>query len=112
MKKVSEMLIAISGDLLQAPDSLVEMQAHLDIAAHAWNLSLLPKAKSKYELQKFIKTQKPNAPNLEQLKGLEAEYERIIEQKQKLFPDVLNKIKLAEAVETSKNKYIIRAYFL
>ncbi|MFK7891132.1 MAG: hypothetical protein AB8B63_09995 [Granulosicoccus sp.] len=53
MKKVSEMLIAISGDLLQTPDNLVEMQAHLDIARHAWNLAILSEEKEKHELKKF-----------------------------------------------------------
>ena len=112
MKKVSEMLVAISGDLLKTPDSLIEIQAHLDLVAHAWNLSILPKEKEIIELQKFLKKQEPYAPSPEALKGLESEYRRIIEQKQKLYPDVLSKIKHAEAVETSKDNYIIRAYFV
>ena len=112
MKKVSEMLIAISGDLLKTPDSLVEMQAHLDIAAHAWNLSILSKDKEKYELRMFMKEQEPYAPSPEELKGLEWEYKRIIKQKRKLYPEVLSKVKHAEAVETSKDNYIIRAYFV
>ena len=112
MNKVSEMLIAISGDLLKIPDNLKEMQAHLSLVVHAWNLSILPKEKEKDELQKFIKKQKPYAPSPEDLKGLEWEYRRIIKQKRKLFPDVLSKIERAEAVETSKDNYIIRAYFL
>ena len=112
MKKVSEMLIAISGDLLKTPDSLPEMQARLDIAAHAWNLSILPREKTKYELKKFIKEQEPYAPSPEQLSELASEYKCIIDLKRKLFPEVSNEIKFAEAVETSKDDYIIRAYFV
>ena len=112
MKKVSEMLIAISGDLLKTPDNLAEMQAHLSLVVHAWNLSILPKDKAKHELQKFLIKQKPYAPSPEDLKGLEWEYKRIIKQKRKLYPDVLSTVERAEAVETSKDNYIIRAYFV
>lgn len=112
MKKISEMLIAISGDLLQTPDNLMEMQAHLDLARHAWNLAILPEEIEKQELQAFLKKQAPYAPSAAALKGLEGEYKRIIKQKRKLFPEVLSEIKHAEAVETSKDEYIIRALFV
>lgn len=112
MKKISEMLIAISGDLLQTPDNLMEMQAHLDIAMHAWNLAIMPVEKEKYELQMFLGERAPYAPSAEALKGLELEYNRIIKQKRKLYPAVLTEIKYAEAVETSKDNYIIRALFV
>lgn len=112
MKKISEMLIEISGGLLQSPDSLVEMQASLDIAAHAWNLSIMSKENEKYELQNFLSEQGQYAPSPEVLKELEWEYKRIIKQKRKLYPDVLSKVRHAEAVETSKGNYIIRAFFV
>lgn len=112
MKKISEMLIAISGDLLETPDSLIEMQAHLDLTMHAWNLAILPKEIEKYELQMFLRKQEPYAPSAEALKGLEWEYRRVIKQKRKLFPEVLSEIKRAEAVEISKDNYIIRAHFV
>jgi len=112
MKKISEMLIAISGDLLQTPDNLMEMQAHLDIAKHAWNLAIMPVEKERLELQAFLKQQAPYAPSAEALQGLEWEYKRIIKQKRKLFPTVLSEIKHAQAVETSKDNYIIRAHFV
>ena len=111
MDKVSEMLIAVSGDLLKTPDSLLEMQAHLDLVKHAWNISLLPKEKGKYELRKFLKKQERYAPGTEALKGLEWEYRRIIKQKKTLYPDVESRVEQAEAVETSKDNYIIMAYF-
>jgi len=112
MKKISEMLIAISGDLLKTPESLVEMQAHLDIVVHAWNLAILPEENKKHQLQTFLKEQEQYAPNAEALKGLEWEYRRIINQKHRLFPEVLCEIKHAEAVEISKDDYVIRAFFV
>ena len=36
----------------------------------------------------------------------------LIKQKRKLYPDVQSKIERAEAVETSKDNHIIKAYFL
>jgi hypothetical protein len=111
MDKLSEMLIAVSGDVLRTPDSLLEMQAHLDLVKHAWNLSLLPQEKTIYELNIFLRKQEKYAPSVEALKGLEWEYRRIIKQKRIMYPSVLNKVEHAEAVETSKDNYIIRAYF-
>ena len=90
----------------------MEMQAHLDLASHAWNLAILPEEIEKQELQAFLKKQAPYAPSAAALKGLEGEYKRIIKQKRELFPEVLSEIKHAEAVETSKDDYIIRALFV
>lgn len=89
----------------------MEMQSHLELVTHAWNLAILPKEKEKYELQKYLKKQKPYAPSPEALKDLEAEYKRIIAEKRELIPKVLNEIKHGEAVETSKDNYVIRAIF-
>lgn len=111
MDKVSEMLVAVSGELLQTPDNLLQMQAHLVLVKHAWNLSLLSQEKMKYELHKFLKKQEKYAPSAEALKGLELEYRRVIKEKRTLYPNVVNKVKRVEAVETSKDNYIIRAYF-
>ena len=111
MIKVSEMLIAVSGDLLKTPDSLLEMQAHLDLVKHAWNISLMSQPRAKHKLSKFLKKQEKYAPSAEALKELEWEYRRIIKQRRTLYPDVGSKVERAEAIETSKDNYIIRAYF-
>ncbi|WP_257296800.1 hypothetical protein [Endozoicomonas sp. YOMI1] len=37
MKKVSEMLLSVSGDMLKTPRNKEEMQAHLHLVVHAWN---------------------------------------------------------------------------
>lgn len=111
MKKVSEMMIAVGGDLLTQVDSLEEMQAHLEIVKHAWNISLYSEKKRIAKLKNFIESQKSYAPNQEALLGLEWHYKRIIKQKQQLYPSVKQKVAIAEAVETGKDNYIIRAYF-
>ena len=111
MKKVSEMMVAVGGDLLSQVDSLEEMQAHLDLVRDAWNMSLYSENKRKVKLKRFIESQKPYAPNQEALLGLEWEYKRIIQQRLKKFPLVKNKIIAAEGIEVAKDDYIIRAYF-
>jgi hypothetical protein len=109
--KVSEMMIEVSGELLETPGSLDEMQAHLELVRQAWNMSLYSENKRKSKLKQFLQSQKPYAPSEEDLKGLEWEFRRIIKQKNVLFPEVKSKIEYAQAIETSKDNYIIRAYF-
>lgn len=111
MEKVSEMLIAVGGHLLETPDSQPEMQARLDIVKHAWNLSLMPEAEAKHELNTFLKSQEPYAPDKETLLELEWEYRRIIKRRLALYPDVAKKVIRAVAIETGKNDYTIRAFF-
>jgi len=110
MNKVSEMIIAVAGDVLQRPDSKEEMEAHLEIVICAWNMSLYSANKRKIKLNKFIESQKPYAPNSEALKGLEWEIRRIMKQKNTLYPKVKKKIEFAEVIETGEDNYIIRAY--
>ena len=101
------MLIEVSGDILESCDSIEEMQAHLDLVKHAWNLSLYSENKRKVKLNRFIDSQRPHAPSEESLKGLEWEYRRIMKQRIVLYPKVKRKIEYAEAIETSKDNYII-----
>ncbi len=111
MKKVSEMLIAVSGDLLKSVDNLEEMQAHLDLVKTAWNMSLSSGKKRNGRLKKFIESQRSRAPSTEALEGLEWEFRRMMQQKDKLFPTVKKKVEFATAIEEDTNDYIIRAYF-
>jgi len=111
MNKVSEMMVAVGGDLLKQAASTDEMQAHLEMVKHAWNMSLYSEKKKISKLKRFIESQKPYAPSKEDLLGLEWEYKRIIKQKEKLYPSVKSKIMVVEAIETEKDDYIIRAYF-
>lgn len=110
MQKVSEMLIAVGGDMLKKVDSLEEMQVHLELVRIAWNMSLYSKNTRKTKLRKFIDKQKPYAPNVEALNDLEQEFKRIFNQKDTLYSDVKIRVERAEAIETRTDDYIIRAY--
>ena len=111
VKKVSEMMIDVSGDLFQIVESREEMQAHVDLVATAWNIALCSQTERKANLKTFLKKQSKYAPNIEALKGLEWEMRRIMKQKDKLYPDVNKKIVVAEVVVTGVGEYIVRAYF-
>ena len=111
MLKVSEMMIAVGGAFLKRVESLEEMQARLEMVKHAWNLSLFSRTKREAKLRKFIRSQKPYAPNKEALLELEWEYKRTMRQRETRYPSENRKIVIAEAMETSKDNYIIRAYF-
>ena len=110
-KKVSEMLVKVSGELLQNADNRIEMQAHLDLVKTAWNIATESGEKRKRQLKRFISKQKKYAPSAEALKSLEWEIRRIMMQKDRHFPEVNSKVVIVEAVEKAKDDYIIRAYF-
>jgi len=110
-QKISEMLINVSGELLKHVKSKQEMQAHLDLVFTAWNMAINSELKRKRELKSFLKKQKKYAPNIEALRGLEWEIRRIMKAKDRDYPKVNKRIVSAEAVETSKDEYIIRAFF-
>ncbi|MGB5729790.1 MAG: hypothetical protein WBM52_21540 [Thiogranum sp.] len=110
-KKVSEMIIDVSGTLFDAVDNQQEMQAHLDLVLTAWNMAIKSPVKRKRELERFLEEQKEYAQSAEALKGLEWEMRSIMKRKDRLFPQIKRMIVAAEAIETSSDEYIIRAYF-
>jgi hypothetical protein len=110
-QKISAMMIGIASELLKTPESQEEMQAHLDLVRTAWNIAIKSDMVRKREIKAFIKKQKKYAPSKEALKGLGWEIRRVIKQKDKLYPDVNNRIITAEAVHEGGVGYVIRAYF-
>ncbi|HVK94064.1 MAG TPA: hypothetical protein VM571_04995 [Noviherbaspirillum sp.] len=62
-------------------------------------------------VKRFIDSQRPHAPGLDVLQALEWEIRRILQQKERLFPTVKERIAFAEALQTDNDKYLVRAYF-
>jgi len=110
-KKVSEMIIDVSGDLFHVVNNQQEMQAHLDLVCTAWNIAILSPEQKNKELHAFLKKNKKYAPSDQALKGLEWEMRRVIKQKERLYPNIKKQIVTAEAIERGKDDYTIRAYF-
>jgi len=111
MHKVSEMILAVGGDLLRHVASAEEMQVRLHLVVTAWNMSLYPEQKRKRMVKRFIDAQRPHAPGLDALQTLEWEIRRILQQKERLFPAVKERVAFAEALQTDNDKYLVRAYF-
>lgn len=109
MQKMSEMLIAVSGDLFEV-NNREKLQIHLELVKDAWNLSLYSANKRKTKLKMLIEAQRPYAPSEQALKGLEWEYRRIMKQKDTLFPSVRKKVVGVEVLEFGEDDYRIRAY--
>ena len=110
-ENISQMLVDISGDLLQAIDNKQEMQSRLDIVVTAWNMSLQPKIDRPVKLKRFLRKQKGAAPSKEVLKSLEAEIKKIIKHKDNLYPDANTELVRAEAIQQTKETYEIKVFF-
>lgn len=110
-QNISQMLVDISGDLLQSIDNKQEMQSRLDIVVTAWNMSLHPKIDRPVKLKRFLRKQKSAAPNKEVLKSLEAEIKKIIKHKDNLYPDTNTELVRAEAIQQTKENYQINVFF-
>lgn len=112
MKKLSEMMLAVGGDLLTAVDCVEEMQAHLNLVRTAWNIAVLPPAGRDAEIKAFIEVQRPHAPSAEALAGLEDEIRRVVGRKDKLFPEERRPVEYAQVLHKGGDDYVIRAYFV
>ncbi len=110
-ENISQKLVDISGDLLQAIDNKQEMQSRLDIVVTAWNMSLHPKIDRPVKLKRFLRKQKGAAPNKEVLKSLEAELKKIIKHKDNLYPDANTELVRAEAIQQTKETFEIKVFF-
>ena len=110
-ENISQMLVDISGDLLQSVDNKKEMQSRLDIVVTAWNMSILPRTDKQLQLKRFIRKQKSFAPSKEALKALESEIKKIIKHKANLYPHIETELVRAEAVEQAKDNYEIKVFF-
>mgnify|MGYP000332423933 CR=1 FL=1 len=110
-ENISQMLVDISGDLLQSVESKQEMQSRLDIVVTAWNISLHSRTDRPLKLKRFIRKQKDSAPSKEALKELESAIKKVITHKLNLYPDVDTELVRAETIEQANNTFEIKVYF-
>jgi hypothetical protein len=108
---VSEMLLSVGGDFLDGMTSRQELQARVDIVKTAWNIALCPIKDRKKAIKECLKKYRNIAPNKEALKGLEAEINELIIQKDLLHPDITSEIVRTEVSEKGLHDYVIKAYF-
>tara|TARA_B100001063_G_C16500833_1_gene421957 strand:+ start:118 stop:546 length:429 start_codon:yes stop_codon:yes gene_type:complete len=110
-QNISQMLVDISGDLLQSVGNKQEMQSRLDIVIVAWNMSLHSRLDRPLKLKRFLRKQKGQAPSKEALKALESEIKKIIKHKDNLYPDACTELVRAEAVQQTNESYEIKVFF-
>ena len=110
-QNISQMLVDISGDLLQSVGNKQEMQSRLDIVIVAWNMSLHSRLDRPLKLKRFLRKQKGQAPSKEALKALESEIKKIIKHKDNLYPDACTELVRVEAVQQTNESYEIKVFF-
>tara|TARA_R110001592_G_scaffold10098_1_gene52585 strand:- start:27121 stop:27588 length:468 start_codon:yes stop_codon:yes gene_type:complete len=110
-QNISQMLVDISGDLLQSVANHQEMQSRLDIVVTAWNMTLDSRADRQQNLKRFIRKQKGFAPSKESLKALESEIKRIMKHKDNLYSAIDTELVRAEAIPQTDESFEIKVYF-
>jgi hypothetical protein len=110
-QNISQMLVDISGKLLQSVATRQEMQARLDIVVAAWNMTLDSRANRQLKLKRFLKKQKAFAPSKEALKALELEIKTIMKHKDNLYSAIDTVLVRAEAIAQTTESFEIKVYF-
>ena len=109
MKKVSQMLIDVSGEFLTSEPDPQELAIRADIAMIAWNIAILPKSHRNPVLNEYLKKLSPRAPNQEAIDSLKAEISTIIKRKIAMYPSSKEKLDRIEVIDKG-SEYTIRAY--
>lgn len=107
----SQMLVDISGDLLQSVPNQREMQSRVDMVVMAWNMSLHSRAERQLKMKRFLRKLKGTAPSKEALKGLETEIKKVIKHKLNLYPENYTELVRAEVLKHAQDNYELKVYF-
>jgi hypothetical protein len=107
--KMSEMIINYASDYIRLGDTIDQKQSYLNGACTAWNISLLPAAKRKEAVDKFIAQYKAVNPNVDDVENVRHDIELLIKEKLRLYPNEKRAIAKAEFVEEAGKERIIVA---
>jgi hypothetical protein len=89
-----------------APD---HVHVYLNGACTAWNISLLPAAKRKDAVDKFITQYKAANPDVDDVENVRHDIELLIKEKLRLYPNEKRAIASAEFIEDAGKERIIVA---
>lgn len=106
--KISEMIVAFSGDYIKMGNTIGQKQSYLNAACTAWNISILPKHKRKKAIKKYISEYKRLNPNSNDHSNIRHDIEILINQKIRMFPDIKKHIYNAEIVRNG-DEYSVHA---
>ena len=109
--KISQMIIDFASDYIHIGNTLKEKQLLLNAACIAWNIAVLPKSHRKKALENFLISFKQDNPHCDTatLKEIEEDIQQLIQEKNKLFPNVKVNIVKATISETESEYKIVAA---
>ena len=89
-KKISEMVLDFAGDFIDMGDDIEDKQQYLNSAVSAWNIACLDEKTRKRSIKKYMaKYRKLNRSQSKQdYRDVEENLKLLIEQKDKLYPEV------------------------
>ena len=92
--KMSEMVLQFAGDYIEMGETTEERQNYLNSACSAWNIALLPVKKRNKAIKKYLKAYKRYNTDVddEDCKDMQENLEKLIAEKDRLFPDEDRKI--------------------
>jgi hypothetical protein len=106
--KVSEMLMNVARDYLAMGDDIEEKQQLLNGAASAWNIACLEKKERERAIERYMRRYKEmNPQHTEQdYRETEGDLKLLIEEKDRLYPDVNVQVAHAEVKEIGEKLHV------
>ena len=91
--KISQMVLDMAAGYINLGETREDRENYLRSACSAWNIACLPVSKRKRFIKKYLKQyQKINGATLSDCQDLEENLEKLIAQKERLYPDVNTQI--------------------
>jgi len=106
--KISEMIVQFASDFIDMGDNLEEKQSQLNAAVSAWNISLSHGEKRAQLLNEYMESFKSYNPHLDasDFQDVRENMEKLIAEKERLFPDVKKVIAFAEIRNVDGQEHI------
>ncbi len=110
-KKVSEMINDFAADFIDMGEGLEQKRVHLNIAAFAWNLSLLKGVERDKQFDKSMKMLREQNQNLNEsdLDDVRNDINKLIANKESLFPHIKKLIVSVDMQLLENGDYYITA---
>ena len=88
-QKISAMVLKVAGGYIDLGETTEERENYLRSACSAWNIACLPTLKRESAIERYVEEYKKiNKADATDCKALEENLILLIEQKDKLYPDV------------------------
>lgn len=99
--KMSELILNVAGDFINMGEDINEKQEYLNCAVSSWNIACLKKENQKAAINKYIKEYRKLNPtfSIKDFKDEEENIKLIIQQKDKLYPNINKQIAGAKIQE-------------